>query len=487
MFNHWTIGRKLAAVFGPMIACVILLSYFSLTAVSSLRRHLDEISQRTARKSEISSAIKTATAAVRAETRALVLAAVLRRADDLEKAQAAGHQQAAELERLLQEISQLVDDDQGRAILARLNTDFPKWRESFNDIARLAAAGQAEAADRVRVERQRPLANQLVQSADEFIALQKSSSRAALETTARGALLNRWIITACVSLSLLAGLLFLFTIRSVTGGLRQATSELTLGANQVAAAAAQVSASSQSLAQGSSEQAAALQETSAATEEINAMATRNAAHSQQAAGLMSTAASRFTSTDLALNEMLEAIGNISTHSAKISHIIKAIDEIAFQTNILALNAAVEAARAGESGLGFAVVANEVRSLSQRCAQAARETASLIAESISKSNEGKVKVDLVTGAIRTLIAESAQVKTLVDEVDLGSRQQSTGITQIGKAICQMEVVTQKTASDSEETAASAEELNAQSESLREIALRLQTLVGAGAVPHAAHKI
>jgi methyl-accepting chemotaxis protein/methyl-accepting chemotaxis protein-1 (serine sensor receptor) len=172
------------------------------------------------------------------------------------------------------------------------------------------------------------------------------------------------------------------------------------------------------------------------------------------------------------------MGEINASSDKISKIIKVIDEIAFQTNILALNAAVEAARAGEAGMGFAVVADEVRNLAQRCAQAARDTAVLIEESITKSNDGKQKVDEVAKAIHTITEQFSQVKTLVDEVHLGSQEQSRGIEQIGRAIVQMEQVTQKAAASAEESASAAEELNAQSAGLKDIVGRLNAIVGTG---------
>src|SRR5215831_1852616 len=130
--------------------------------------------------------------------------------------------------------------------------------------------------------------------------------------------------------------------------------------------------------------------------------------------------------------------------------------------ILALNAAVEAARAGEAGMGFAVVADEVRNLAQRSAQAARDTTGLIEESIAKSNNGRAKVDLVTEQMRAIAATAAQVKTLVDEVNLGSAEQARGIEQVARAVAQMEKVTQNSAATAEESAAAAQELTSQSE-------------------------
>jgi methyl-accepting chemotaxis protein/methyl-accepting chemotaxis protein-1 (serine sensor receptor) len=247
----------------------------------------------------------------------------------------------------------------------------------------------------------------------------------------------------------------------------------------VAQVAVQVSASSQALAQGSSENAGSLEETSAAVAEISSMAQRNTENSRNAVSLVAHSAEKFGETNLALDGMVVAMGEINGSSQKISKIIKVIDEIAFQTNILALNAAVEAARAGEAGLGFAVVADEVRNLSQRCAQAARDTASLIEESIAKSDGGKSKVDRVAEAIRGVTGEAAQVKTLVDEVSVGSQEQARGLDQISKAITQMEQAGQTTAATAEETAAAAEELAAQSATLTDIGKQLRMLVDGGA--------
>jgi methyl-accepting chemotaxis protein/methyl-accepting chemotaxis protein-1 (serine sensor receptor) len=280
-----------------------------------------------------------------------------------------------------------------------------------------------------------------------------------------------------VCLGLNSGLAF-FVIRGVNAALRGAVHELNSGAERVTSAASQVSLSSQSLAQGSSEQAASLEETSASSEEINSMARKNTENSRAAADLVTSSLQKFVETNHSLGQMVVAMGEIKTSSDKISKIIKTIDEIAFQTNILALNAAVEAARAGEVGMGFAVVADEVRNLAQRCAQAANDTATLIEESIAKANDGKVKVDQVATAIRAITGEAGKVKTLVDEVNVGSQEQARGIEQIAKAINQMEQVTQKTAANAEDSASAAEDLNAQSETLKDIVERLTAMVGGG---------
>jgi methyl-accepting chemotaxis protein len=288
------------------------------------------------------------------------------------------------------------------------------------------------------------------------------------------------LILACSVIS--GGLLAFFIVRSINQALTQAVTELSEGAEQVASASGQVSGSSQSLAQGASEQAASLEETSASSEEMASMTRKNAENSQQAAVFMNAVSQRVVDANSTLADMMKSMQEIGASSGKISKIIKVIDEIAFQTNILALNAAVEAARAGEAGMGFAVVADEVRNLAQRSAQAAKDTAGLIEDSISKSAEGSKKLGEVASSIQAITEGAGKVKTLVDEVEASSKEQAQGIEQISKAVSQMDEVTQRTAANAEESASASEELSAQSQALMAVVEQLQAMVGAGSERH-----
>jgi methyl-accepting chemotaxis protein len=292
------------------------------------------------------------------------------------------------------------------------------------------------------------------------------------------------IVSAAVP-AIMIGIAALVVVTRVSRKLQSAASSLREGAEAVMGASSQVSASAQSLSNGATEQAASLEETSASMEEISSTTRTNADQTHEAARLMNEVDSKVKESDRALGTMVESITSIRQSSQQVSKIIKTIDEIAFQTNLLALNAAVEAARAGEAGMGFAVVADEVRNLAQRSAQAAKDTAELIEESISRSETGARNVDQVVGAMAGIADTVRQVKEIANQVSDASRQQAQGIQQVAQAITQMESVTQKTAATAEENAAAAVELTSQAEMTMELVTFLESTVN-GTVAAARHQ-
>ncbi len=177
-----------------------------------------------------------------------------------------------------------------------------------------------------------------------------------------------------------------------------------------------------------------------------------------------------------MREMTAAMADIKSASDNIAKILRTIDEIAFQSNLLALNAAVEAARAGEAGAGFAVVADELRSLAQRSAQAARETADKIADSISKSERGVVMSAKVANELQEIVGKVRRVDELMAEIATASIEQSQSLAQLNIAVSQMDKVTKANSASSDRSASAAEKLNVHAATLRLAIQDLKELVG-----------
>jgi methyl-accepting chemotaxis protein len=287
-----------------------------------------------------------------------------------------------------------------------------------------------------------------------------------------------WAIGFVVGLlAVMIGAIAWFITRSVIRPINRIIGGLTEGAEQVDDASKQVSRASQQLADGASEQASSLEQTTAAFQILDEMAKNNAEHASQANSSMSEANQIISESSGIMEESSKSMQEISEASDQISKIIKVIEEIAFQTNLLALNAAVEAARAGEHGKGFAVVADEVRNLAQRAGQAARETGSLIEQTVSRVARG-VELNQSTTESFGKIGESAgKVSELVSQIASASTEQTMGIQQVTTAMAQVDAVTQSNAANAEESASASEELSAQSQHVRSMVDELVALVGA----------
>lgn len=237
---------------------------------------------------------------------------------------------------------------------------------------------------------------------------------------------------------------------------------------QVSAGSEQVSNGAQSLAQGATEQASSVEKLSATIGEVARQTTESAAEAEKARALTVESGVIMEGSVEAMNQVSSAMKEISETSRNISKVIKAIDDIAFQTNILALNAAVEAARAGSAGKGFAVVADEVRNLSQKSAEAAKNTTALIESSIVAVEKGGKLVGKAGEDFTRIAEKSCNINTIVGQLAEQFQQQAAAANQISLGIEQVASVVQMNSATSEESAAASEELSSNANVLKGLA-------------------
>lgn len=458
-----------------LLILLVLVSGLGFLCNRSLQAAFDRAVNEETRRLLLSAEVNSATSEMMLGQTRFVLLTLQNDPDASDAARQSVHANSSKAMEAAKQLGESMTDAQDKQTVDQLNKSLSAWNDQFAEMERSLAADNIPAAMAANDQLQ-PLYKNL-RSLREGIERRQS---AALAADTRAANIRGWIANLVTGLALLVavvmGSIVIRIVRATNSTLRELSTNVASGGQQIAAGASQVSHASQQLATQASQQSAALHETTTSTRAVLNVVRQNSNWAKDAVALTGQTEERVQQGDSLAQQLAGHMKSISEAGRKIAVIVHAVEEIAFQTKILSLNAAIEAAHAGDAGAGFSVVAAEVKTLAERCSQAARESEELLNESASCTSNGVKSIQAVQVAIREIADQCSGVKDLISRIDSGTREQSHSLAQIDSAISELESVTSSVAATAQQSASMAEEFTAQSESLRSVVQRLSGFVG-----------
>ncbi|MEX3960419.1 methyl-accepting chemotaxis protein [Trinickia sp. EG282A] len=503
-FKNLKIGMRLGASFGLVLMLIAMLIAVSLDGMTSIGEIIDSIIYKEWVKADAAQAINAMTRANARHTMELFIASDKDKASIYQKIE----DNKKTIDKALEMLDQLVEQREGRAMLAQIKESRAAYVASFSKVSQLLRNDKRdEAASTMRGETL-PLLDVLQEHIKALVDFQKKrvadggvqarqdidSARNLMVGLGSAALVIGFGLARAVTRSITRPLRdavrvaqavasgnltsrilvhsndetgqLLQSLKDMNERLKEIVGEVRLGTDTIATASSQIASGNLDLSSRTEEQAASLEETAASMQELTSTVRQNADNAKHATMLATTASGIARRGGDVVERVVDTMHGISDSSTKIAQIISVIEGIAFQTNILALNAAVEAARAGEQGRGFAVVAGEVRTLAQRSATAAKEINELISESVAQVNTGSKLVEEAGQTIGEVVQSVKRVTDIMNDIAAASEAQSAGIEQVNTAVTQMDEVTQQNAALVEQASAAAQSMAQQAQALRE---------------------
>ncbi len=506
MFKNLTVAKRLTLGFGAIVAIGVVIAAYAAMTMQALSADIEELSQNRMVKVAQFTQLKDNFQSIARAARNIVINTEPAFVADEKKKIAEARAENAEI---LAKLDKTITLPKGRELYKAITENRSAYNAALDKAIELALRGERVAAGAQLTGEVRGLQEVVFKATDESMALQRTVANGLAEkaraTSSFGLKLMVALTLGMVAIGLLVGWLITRNLKRSLGAepaaLSDAVSRVADGdlsqrlmlasgdttsvmasvvrmqeslvrvvasvrsnSESVATASSQIAQGNQDLSQRTEEQASALQQTAATMEQLNTTVRNNADNAKHANELAQGASGIAAQGGEVVGQVIDTMQGISESSRKIGDIIGVIDGIAFQTNILALNAAVEAARAGEQGRGFAVVASEVRGLAQRSAEAAKEIKSLISRSMEQVEQGTVLVNHAGKTMGEIVGSIRNVSNIVAEITSASAEQSSGISQVGDAVGQMDRVTQQNAALVEESAAAAESLKGQAQQL-----------------------